>query len=196
MRFVELALSALGPDRTASSSSAPTAITAAACGCRADAEITGIELDLDHIRRVETIAWAPIRPLACQRTSAAATSRAIPARTATRTGPSPGPRGAAEQPAGRFAVDPGHRRGLPSNSRCFSVRVAPWFRSRCLTAYSRGWLGHRHLMAGFGNSDFEQGDSLGNRSPESIRVLDGGGVPIVVEKRNGVSSRWIGDHQP
>ena len=23
-----------------------------------------------------------------------------------------------------------------------------------------------------------------------------GGVPIVVEKRNGVSSRWIGDHQP
>jgi hypothetical protein len=25
---------------------------------------------------------------------------------------------------------------------------------------------------------------------------EGGGVPIVVEKRNGVSSRWIGDHQP
>jgi hypothetical protein len=65
MRFVELALSALGPDRTALSSSAPTAITAAASGCLADAEITGIELDLDHIRRVETIAWAPIRPLAC-----------------------------------------------------------------------------------------------------------------------------------
>ena len=136
MRFVELALSALGPDRTASSSSAPTAITAAACGCRADAEITGIELDLDHIRRVETIAWAPIRPLACQRTSAAATSGPY------RRGRPPGP-GRARGRGARRSSRPAGLRWIPvtattsSNSRCFSVRVAPWFRSRCLTAYSR-----------------------------------------------------------
>ena len=39
-------------------------------------------------------------------------------------------------------------------------------------------------------------DQTGNEVLIAVRASDGGGVPIVVEKRNAVSSRWIGDHQP
>ena len=99
--------------------------------------------------------WAPIRPLARHRTSAAAADGgAVAPRAASARGPRPGPRGAAEQPDGGFAMHARHGDDLVQQLVLLTSRGV-FVPLRCTAAYSRR-LASRHgaLLVGIGNRDF------------------------------------------
>ncbi len=80
--------------------------------------------------------------------------RAILARAATGARRRPGPRGAAEQPDGRLAVEAGHGHDLVQQPVLLGARGALVPLALLGGVLSQARSGHRHLLGGFGNPDF------------------------------------------